>query len=371
MSLFPKRPTDEYFLVLEIESTCVRASVVKNAEIIFVHAAPVPFKPGAGSGSLVKTTLHVIRENMEAVLGYIRHPSHNETLPKHITTVHYVMTSPWIVSQAKRMSLSFPKPAAITKDSILKLLTDERKKYNSHPDTIQIIEEKISDVRLNGYSVTEWSNRETSALEVEYAVSVAGSRVVEKFRELAEMALSAKHVHFHSSLVLGHVGLSMADKTADSCTFIEVHGEMTDVAVLRRGVPAFFGSFTMGYDTVVRKVAHGTKSAVKVADSLISLEAKGQLDPHHAKHAEEIITNMKDGWAGEFRKMLETGSAGGLPSKTFLLSAISPEFFDDSFKRLNTDSTVTIITNASMLYVRALSQIMLSQKNSPSTTQEE
>jgi hypothetical protein len=249
-------------------------------------------------------------------------------IPSKISAIHFTLSSPWIVSEAKVVKEAFPKDTRISRSYILGLLEKERNKLlSSTSDPVSVVEEKIFDVRLNGYSVSAWEGRETRDLEVTFAVSVIGTRMMEKFITECHPIVPARHISFHSSLVLQHVAIQILSPGLDNYCLLNIHGELTDFTLVHHCSCAFFGSFAHGVRTTVRKLALASNIDEHTADSLITLFTGGQLDSAHGKETIDLVDKILNTWGSDFQKVLTQGLADLPVLSSIIFSALSHDDF--------------------------------------------
>ncbi len=339
---FSRKAEGKLVAIIEIQSSVARTSLAwyrpgMHAHILFIDERPIPYKPNVGSAYFVKTTMKALSESVDAALRRFRILAKDKQragLPKHIAETHYVLSSPWIASQARTLSLSFDKTTAITDDKVKEILAAERSKLSPKDSgPLETIEEKIFEIRLNGYAVSEWHGRQAKELEISYAVTVGGTDTVRRLRDAAEKIAGSSNIRFHSSLLLQYIGMRVSMPEKDSYALIHIHGELTDVVIVKHGSCIFFGSYPMGIGTIVRKIAHATKTDGQTADSLLSLFLGGRLDEAAAKDAGPVMQDMMSGWSGEFGKLFRDASADLASVRdAFIISRIHEELFLRSFK---------------------------------------
>ena len=200
---------NELMLVIDVQSSIVRGSLVHVRAaavpaILYSHDVMIPFKQGGGSTYLIQMALRAVEEIVQASRARIQSESNPDEIPKHISSVHYVLSSPWVVSQAKTLSMVFKEETMISRAYVSGMIWEERAKMTANAaDDIRVIEEKVFDVRLNGYSVASWESRHTKELGISFVVSIAGGRMIDKFIEsVSGLVRHTDHVFFHSSLFL-------------------------------------------------------------------------------------------------------------------------------------------------------------------------
>jgi len=331
---FSSTNDEKLVLILGVESGAVRGSLTLISpscapKVIFSHEALIPWKPHTDSRYLIKTTEKAVKETVEASLQRL-HMLYSDKkagdIPRKISSVHFAMSSPWIVSRAKLISVRFDKDTAVDRAYIMKLVGDERAKMiPEQSEPVRVVEEKIFDVRLNGYSVNDWQDKGARALDISFTVSVAGAHTIDRFAALCEHAVHPHQVHFHSSLLLQFIGIEKSLQTSENYAIIHVHGELTDVAMVHDRSCIFFGSYPFGVRTMVRKVAASTKTDGHAADSLIALYTGGKLDPAQDKKAGAVIESVSEGWAKELDKVLLLSPQDIRSSANIVISARAHE----------------------------------------------
>lgn len=342
--LFAKHENEELVLILDVQSSVVRGSVVKlngakesatpstdsqasSPQVLFTCNSNIPYKRGTDSNYLIKTTLKAIKDAVEASLRHLHSLSEVNHKRLKITAVHYALSSPWTVSMAKSVSMTFPENREITKALVQKMVDDERAKIAPNSgDDVKVIEEKVFDIRLNGYSVSAWEGMKAKDLEVSFTVGVAGSRMADRFVESVAHAVRADKVFFHSSLLLQQIGLQKAMPESDAYAMIYIHGELTDIAIVGKHASVFFGSFPWGVRTFIRKLAMSSGTDEHAADSLLALYTAKHLEGDDSKGNIAAIENLSKGWASEMKKLLAKAGETSLPTH-FIVSAWAHDDF--------------------------------------------
>jgi len=354
--LFSKKPLEEIILILDVQSSVVRGSLVTMKEgtlphVFFTYNADVPYKSDADSAYLIKTTLHAITVTIDAALRSI----HDRNMAMHthekIRAIHFALSSPWIVSQAQVITMQFKKNTRITRDLIEGLIQKERAKLSSSDEPIRVIEEKIFDVRLNGYSVNAWENKETMSLEVSFTVSIAGSRMVDRFITEAARAVRKSRIYFHSSLLLQFMGVQKALHSSPDYTLMHMHGELTDIAIIRRYSCVHFGSFPFGVRTFIRRLSDTKGVDEHAADSLLTLYAEKRLEGSAEADAEKAISLVSTGWATELKKVFDNADLQLPAPVAILFSAWGHDsYFVAMLKSLYPKIPVTLLLLEDLLH---------------------
>ncbi|MFA6294857.1 MAG: hypothetical protein WC666_00345 [Candidatus Paceibacterota bacterium] len=363
--LFSNGNNEKLVLLLGVESCAVHGSLIlmekdkiesNVPKVIFTCAIPVPWKPHTDSRYLIKTTEKAIREAVETTLRHLHilsSASKDNDLPKKISSVHFSLSSPWMISQAKLISTTFEKETKITHEYITELIEKERAKMiPSQSEPIRVVEEKIFDVRLNGYSISDWQNKEARKLDVSFTVSVVGTHTMERFASLCEHIVNPHKVRFHSSLLLQFIGAEKSLITDKNYAIIHVHGELTDVAIINDRACVFFGSYPFGTHTFIRKISASTKINHHVTDSMITLYTARRLDPVQNKKVYSSIENISGGWTGELSKVfsISTQKIQNF-NKIILLACAHENCFAEILQKAYPKIKITLVSESNLLPV--------------------
>jgi hypothetical protein len=339
MSFFSKKPKESLNLIIDIQSSIVRASLVhvRGADlphIVWTSSIVIPYRADAGAAYLVDTTVKAIGDLSLAAKTFAHDTkSHSGPLPSHISRAHCVLSSPWIVSQARTVSQTFEKDTKITHGHVEDIIKKERAAMSTKTDDRMIsIEEKIFDVRLNGYSIPEWNGAAGRTFEVSFAVSLAGTGMVKRFTSAAKRSgVSGSHVDFHSSLLLQHIGLGLVLPLPGPHMLIHIHGELTDIVVSTGQTCVLFGSHPRGIRSIVRDIAANMGSTEAAADSALTLLESGQTDPLHSGADAGRIAAAMSAWTTDCVKVTSMIPPHYQPSRAMISARFHEEALKNSF----------------------------------------
>ncbi len=322
---FSRKNTRSLILIIDVQSSIVRGTLVlrdgsATPTVIGTHQTDIPYRPHLHSAShLIKSTDKAITETVGAALKHLSALPKDDQAPRSVSAVHFVLSSPWIVSQAKSVSVSFSKNEAVTRARVMTIIEEQRASLHDSRDAGgRVIEEKIFDVRLNGYSVSDWEGKEARDLQVSFAVSIGSASIIERFAEAAAHAARRKNVYFHSSLLLQHIAIRDVLPHKKTYILVHVHGEITDIVAVRDHSCVFFGTFPVGLDSIVRKAARSLRTDAATAGSIVRSVAAGALDSQHGKDTEARIRHIFEGWIHDLSKVIEAAGED-IPARASVL----------------------------------------------------
>src|ERR1035437_3481045 len=133
--IFSSRTKDELLLVLDIQSSVARSALVlvkvgANPNILFTRDVMIPHQDSGDSSKIVSATIKAATQAIDEAKKYLSSMKQGGakgiSLPHKFSAVHYVLSSPWILSEAKRLDVTFDKQKIITQDLVSKMVRDER-----------------------------------------------------------------------------------------------------------------------------------------------------------------------------------------------------------------------------------------------------
>lgn len=337
-------------LILDIQSSVVRGALVRGIEkgtpsILHSCIIHVPYRANSGSSYLIKKTVSSVSEVFDDAFRYI------STLDKKVfadklDSVHFALSSPWITSIARVVSIEEDSEVNIDKKLIQKIINTEREKIATDANILSVIEEKVFDVRLNGYSISDWEDKDAKDIEISYTSSYASQNVIDKLRDCCHHRISKSRIYFHSSLLLQYLGLqNIYDNTQNYC-IVYLHGELTDTVVVRRGFPVFFGSFPFGVQTLIRKLAKNAKVEEGTAESMLSILTNNHADMANFESNQKIINEVNSGWQDQLKKILSSEIDTEILESDFIVSSRTHEdFFISSVRQIFTKARVQSLSS--------------------------
>lgn len=334
-----KKSKNKIALILSIQSSIVRSSLVLSETgrppiILFNHNHIIKFREKLDESFLINSTDKAVKEALNNALSALYGMSRADSrVPRHIEDIHFVLSSPWIASYARSLHQSFGRNLVVTRKGIFNLINKERAKVDVMKDNYEIVEEKVFDVKLNGYSVPEWEGKAANELDVAFASSVADRNIIRQFKSLCDGNAYRNSVNFHSSLLLYYIAIKSVFPEKANYALIHIHGELTDILIIRNHLCVYFGSFAWGINTVIRTIGKYLEVSEAMADSYLSLFVGKKMETEEHKNAEEVLAKISDEWIKGLLDSVEKHSyEGKIPEEVYVISRIHEDFFVKSYK---------------------------------------
>ncbi len=346
-------------LLVDIQSNRVRGTLVffdgqNPPHILYSIVSPIAYKSHVNSDYTTKMMQKSLEEISQKIstegMARARDKGHN-----YIKSVHYVLSTPWAISKSKTVKMHFDAETEITELMVKKIVDQERNElfeifkkqtiddHDVHYEfDVVFMEQKIFDIQLNGYSVTDYTGKAAKTLGIAFAFTLGSDKILKRIHSIV-----SKYVHmgekesYHSALLLHYLASRSIFKNENDAEYvlIHVHGELTDIVVVKKGVTSYLTSFPFGTTTLVRKLAMAQKSSPETANSDLCIYEDGKVDDTQRKKMEKILLPIVKGWQAECSTALAGLGEASLLPKTFYLSSKHLDTFKKSLEEKHQEVT--------------------------------
>lgn len=313
-------------LVIDIQSDVVSGSLVNfrdktlGHETLYSTTARIPHKTHVSATYLEKIMLKAVEDLclhiVKALPGTTKEP---------IQSIEYILSTPWVISQSKTVKIKYEVDTEITERIIKDIIDEDRKVFlTGNPADMVFVEQKIFSVELNGYAVENYKGKRAKTLTVSFAFTLSSTKLLKDIENALHKHLHIKKHTYHSAILLQYLSSRALSLEEDEYVVLHVHGELTDIVMVKKGSNSLLASFPFGTSTLVRKVSASMKSSFEETSSILSMHGDTQLEKSQAKEVEATLSPIIKGWQAEFRKMLESIGKGIILPRAVHLYMDSP-----------------------------------------------
>jgi hypothetical protein len=348
-----KKRIDKVDLIIDIKSSSVRGVLLssrKPREILLELSVELPRSSRSVDDIrdkmilATKTIIHGIVENFLLR----KYQSEPREIPDQISSVQYILSSPWVISQAQLISTSFKEKTRITKSLVESLVNDKLAKPSIHvakhghqTGTLKLVERKVLSVSPNGYEVSDWLNKMANNLEISFLVSSMSAKIADELSQLASEIVETKSIRFHSALIQHYIYSRHLVPDASNHVCVHIHSDVTDAVCVNTDGSVYFTSFPIGYNTLVRRLSIVLGLKKHTAESMMSLYSQLHLDHVHNRKIGVLIEKIFSSWVNEFQNFMKITDIG---AKSKIHTFVTADKFAKVFIRLSrvpgTHSTV-------------------------------
>ncbi len=326
------------FLVIVIESAAVCASLVeyagsKKADMLCTATDHISPRHGR-VGSHVE---HAMLRSLSNVLKAL------EPRAKRLTKVHIVFSSPWILSKTKIASFQYQKPVTVDKRLLDGIIAEERTALRKlFPFDVDLIEQKIFEVKVNGFPIKNKKPSPAMTLSIANSVSVVSKHIIKKVTETVEKHFHSTKSSFHSASLLSFISMRYIRPEFENGIFIHVHGECTDITIFVGGVPLYFSSLNYGVYSFYRALAEKIGMTFDLAASKVSLYEKGDLSTAEHKKFEPVVREELLAWYDDILKLIfQYDRIEELPLHIIVHSSKQTKLFEQTLADQNRHSKIS------------------------------
>ncbi len=337
-------------LVIDIRSDVVEGTLTDSKDILYSTSVHLSQNPHSGE-ELTKLML----KSVEDLCAHISEESRKYTR-EQIGSAHYILSSPWVISQSKTVTVQYDTDTEIT-EAIIKSVVEENHQalVKTYESDMVFIEQKIFAVELNGYPVQEYRGKKARTLRISCAFSLSSDKIIKDIKIATSRTLHIRKEYYHSAILLHY--LSYRSRMTDDKEYIliHIHGELTDMVIVKKGMSAYLGSFPFGTSTLVRKLSHSLKNNLETTRSALSLYEEGKLEESQNKKIKDLLSLTLKSWQEKCLQSFHSiGEKVALPKIVYLSSDSSNL---SSFRTVLEESGFEVVlddTPLLKLYVSAL-----------------
>ncbi len=281
-------------IILDIQSGIVHGAVIVNDDKGVTHILSVVTKSISSKTNIINST-HLTKKILNLVSEAITYLSLSIGEQKYIS-VHYILSSPWINTKLKTITIDYKKETEITSSILTKIINDELNQNNEKLVDMRPIEQKVFEIKLNGYSTASFENKMASKLEISLATSLGSNSFIDKLNSTVNSIINTRHNTYNSALLMQYTAFrSITNKR--EYIYMHIHSELTDIVIVKDGLCRQMSSFPFGISTFIRKIMNSTKQSMESSDSLISLFQGNKLDKDEKETVQKIIQPLLHEWS--------------------------------------------------------------------------
>ena len=319
MSLFSflKKPDETISAVFEIGSGSVAGALVKlsytnQPELLYSYRETTPFRENLEHARLVADMTLAV-EHVAKNLGDEGLVHLNFTGYRHhrIHDIFYSFSSPWVLSQTTVLNIKKDTETIITKPFLDSLIAQEQHSFeklvkegdsaNTFDHDATMIEKKMVQISLNGYPTYNPYKKTAHQIDAAFCMSFVPADIMQKINTAVEKTFNFRKVTPHSFSLLAYSALRDIFHTEQDFIFIDVHGELTDVLIVKNGLLVHTFSFPFGTHTLVRKASRILNLAAIIVESYLKMYVLGKNDDVTNTKIQPIVEIIQKEWLTAFK----------------------------------------------------------------------
>jgi hypothetical protein len=340
---FSKRADSQAELIIDVGSKSVGGGIFEKipnggAKLLYTAREPIAFQTELTGdnlfASMTRSLNNLLLHLQKYGVSHLRTPSGQKY---RIHSANVIISSPWHASETKTLRLNFDKPIPITKSVIGEILEKEEKSFESQlagNAKIQrdfcVLERKIIEMRLNGYSTETPYGKEADNLEILMFNSIISSKILEKIESLINRYFHIENFIFHSFSVASFVSIRDLFPGTQDFSIVQIGGEITDIIIVKKGSIAETISFPVGHNGLIRVLEKICANHPHCSlETMVKLHRETGVTAADMQKVERAVNDTRSLWLEHFNNTVANSSGEAfLPNTVFLFeeSSFSPLF---------------------------------------------
>lgn len=305
-------------LIIEIQSGIIRTAIIKDLK--------------AGQPTFVDVKIAHIKSSrlmLETLSKVIEQLNHKNK----ISSVHVILSSPWISSFSKSIELHFDKERKITENLILNIIKEENNSLKKDLEGYISIEQKIFEIRSNGYIINDYKKLSSENLGLSFISTFSSNNLIKKINNILENKFEVKEIQYHSGLLLNSLAIRDFDSNyKDEYIHVNIHSEITDIIVIKNGKCLNISSFPLGIESFNRYMNQALRQNKYSTRSTIKLLSTDKLDDTERIRVQKIIDSFIKVWINQYQSLIISTFGSNYPRDVYLLGYDHNDHFKNAIE---------------------------------------
>jgi hypothetical protein len=291
--LFSSKINGQRSIILEIQSGLVRGAAIIQQENQTILVTSLVTR-SISNKTIIEDSEH-LSKRMIALVSEVVENLIADIGKEKIDRIEYILSSPWVFSTLKNIKLNYEKEVALDASSLDQIIKDTIKSYESVED-VRVIEQKVFEVRLNGYPVKSIENKKVHNFDISIANSLSSVNFLSNLDKTVKKYVNCRNVTLYSGVLLQYSALKNILVERNDFMYIHVHSKITELVVVKDGLCKHIASLPFGIETLVRNVSSITNKTVEASDSNLSMYEGAKLSEVEQNSMKEIVDPIINQW---------------------------------------------------------------------------
>jgi len=348
-----------------VSASLVVFSITKKPFIFCTTQSPISIALEPHADALLSSMIATVDAVVGEVLSFGFTHTYWKGKEKKIHDALLSFSSPWFLSQSKRIHIAEEKAFVITERFLHDIMEKERDLFEKEVSpqgakgvssaSVVTLEQAVTNTKINGYPLDNSIGKKTKLFDISLYTSCTPNQVVDGvFQVLSKHThLSHDKVYAHTFPFITHSVLGIIYPTLSDYMIMDVTGEVTDITLVRDNSIAKTVSFPSGRNLMIRQIGTTCGVSPEIAESILHIYTSGRGDESVARQMEEVCNNVGREWDVYFNEAL-TGLSekADLPPRVFITADKDMSQFSINFLNLmKRDSTDTFKKNVDPVYI--------------------
>ncbi|MDZ7726337.1 MAG: hypothetical protein U5L75_02025 [Candidatus Campbellbacteria bacterium] len=340
-----KNTSEEITLIFDVGSSSVGGAIVRYQEdtlpqILFTARKGIEFKYDFDYDRFYKSMLDSLESvtvdiltslsgSVEEVSDSIEE-SRSRVLGKRskrkIKNIFCVFSSPWYMPRVVDVHNEFENETQITSDVIIEIVkgaAKDLKKEIAPADSISLLEERILEYKLNGYSIDDPLSSTAKTADLKLYFSAAAKQTLSAVKEPIRKNFSYRKIRTFSFMMAYFSVMRDMHPAVNSFAVFDFRGEVSELAVIENDILVSTVTVQIGKNELIRELSSSLNIDLFEATTKLNLYFAGKLTEGSADNIRSIVEEKKEEMKNELLNNIEKGIY--IPNTSFVLADMDME----------------------------------------------
>lgn len=306
-----------------VEGYLVKFSKISKPEIVYGKSAPISFQKDLNLERYFKLmikTFDLVAQDIQKQ--GLLHLNFTGLRNYGVRNAYYILFSPWCASQTKIIKIKKDKPFEVSDDFMSDIIREQEKKFLSDDlaDDSIIIEKKIIEVKINGYKTADVYGQKAKDVELSFFLTSASESTLRELKNTARKYFNFRSSYFHSFALSSFSAIRDIYFNKEDFIYLDVHGELTDISIVKDNVFGESVSFPIGRNFFIRQLSEEFGVSVDEAYSLMNLYFSDKCNQATSQKIQASINGSLKIWLDNFHSVLTSLSLNMYLPRTIFIT---------------------------------------------------
>jgi len=319
---------------------------VKTPNVIFTDRFYSPYKEVKD----IENIISVFSKDLKGLLNNAL--KHCISLGITPTSVSCFYSSPWYIAQTHILKVKQSEPIVFSK-TIMKKILDEGKKsflsedikkeYFFYAKDLRLIENRITQIKLNGYQTNKPFGKKASNVEASVFFGAVPKEIIALVEDVIDHMWHKIKVQHHTFPIASFSLLRNELNITGNFLIVNIADDITDMSFVNDNILLDTISFPLGKRKLIESIENNCNINYELASSALSMYSKKEIYSEQAICIENAIKSSKKDWINHFENSYGILTKKNvLPEIIYLISddRIAP-FFESMLKNLGVGGYTT------------------------------
>lgn len=218
----------------------------------------------------------------------------------------------------KDLTIEKEQQFILTKDQFEKAIEKHAEIINAEKAGKLVLERDVTNVAINGYSLTDPFNKKVKKLDVSFYASFVEEKIVTDIKEILKKNIHISDIKFKTHTLNKFNLMRNTFLNVPNYISIDIAETYTDVFIVENNSLIYRKCFDFGYQNFINEIAEKCSVKPQIIESEIKMSILGELKNTCKPEIEAGLNEKKKKWANMFVSEIVDNSGINIPSKVFL-----------------------------------------------------